>query len=191
VLSMELTVRDVGGQAVVALRGELDLASTPAVATRLIAAVAACGPSIIVDLAGLESVGYSGLGVLIRVRKWARENGGDLTLAAPRQQVRRVLLATGLIDVFAVYPSVDQAADGARQVHEPARAVPTYALVSPAMRPDTRRPAGETDDCVRRTGRPMQCARRLQPHGPALHCGTRHSRHRLRAACRGRRPAGG
>ena len=188
-LNVELTVRDVGGQAVVALRGELDLASTPAVASRLIAAVAACGPSIIVDLAGLESVGYSGLGVLIRVRKWARANGGDLTLAAPRQQVRRILLATGLIDVFAVYPSVDQAADGTGTARTaPDQAIPGYALVAPALRPDTRRPGGE-DDCVRRTRRVPRCVRRVDTRGPALFCGTHHSRHRVRAACR--RPAGG
>jgi anti-sigma B factor antagonist len=185
VLSVELTVRDIGGHAVVALRGELDLASTPAVATHLIAAVAACGPSIIVDLAGLESIGYSGLGVLIRVRKWARENGGDLTLAAPRQQVRRILLATGLIDVFSVYPSVDQAADGAGAAHEvPAGAVPAYSLLAPALRPDTRRPSGGGDDCVRRTRRAAACARHFESNGPALYCGTHHSRYRLRAACR-------
>jgi hypothetical protein len=31
--------------------------------------VAACGPSVIVDLAGLDGIGYSGLSVLLRVRE--------------------------------------------------------------------------------------------------------------------------
>ena len=65
----------------------------PGVASHLIAAVAACGPSVIVGLAGLEGIGYSGLSVLLRVRKWTRRNGGDLPLAAPRQPVRRILEA--------------------------------------------------------------------------------------------------
>jgi hypothetical protein len=78
-------------------------------------AVAACGPSVIVDLAGLEGIGYYGLSVLLRVRKWTRRSGGDLPLAAPRQPVRRILKATGLIDVFSVYPSVEQAASSTRQ----------------------------------------------------------------------------
>jgi hypothetical protein len=64
-------------------------AGTPGVASHLIAAVAACGPSVIMDLAGLEGIGYSGLSVLLRVRRWTRRSGGDLLLAAP-QPVRRI-----------------------------------------------------------------------------------------------------
>jgi len=55
----------------------------PGVASHLIAAVAACGPSVIVGLAGLEGIGYSGLSVLLLVRRWTRRSGGDLPLAAP------------------------------------------------------------------------------------------------------------
>src|SRR5450755_3565310 len=118
--SVDLSIRDFGGPAVVALSGELDLAGTPGVASHLITAVAACGPSVIVDLAGLDSIGYSGLAVLLRIRKWTRRSGGDLALAAPQPTVRRVLEARGLIDVFSVYRSVDQAASGARHVPPPA-----------------------------------------------------------------------
>ena len=81
-LSVDLSISDFDGQAVVALRGESDLADTPSVASHLIVAVAACGPSVIVDLAGLEGIGYSGLSVLLRIRKWTRQSGGDLPLAA-------------------------------------------------------------------------------------------------------------
>ena len=115
-LDVDLSIGDSGGQAVVTLRGELNLADIPGVASCLIAAAAACGPSLIVDLAGLEGIGYSGLSVLLRVRKWTRRSGGDLLLAAPRRPVRQILQATGLIDVFSVYPSVEQAASSARQV---------------------------------------------------------------------------
>ena len=114
-LNVDLSIRDFDGQAVVALRGELNLADIPSLASHLIAAVAACGPSVIVDLAGLESIGYSSLSVLLRIRKWTQQRGGDLPLAAPRQPVRRILEATGLIDVFSVYSSVEEAANSARQ----------------------------------------------------------------------------
>ena len=112
--NVELSVSGHGGHAVVALRGELDLADASAVASHLIAAVAACGPSIIVDLAGLEFIDCCGLGVLVRVLKWTRERGGGMCLAGPRPRVRRVLEMTGLIGVFRVYPSVEQAVTGAR-----------------------------------------------------------------------------
>jgi anti-anti-sigma factor len=61
-----------------------DLADAPGLASHLITAVAACGPSIIVDLAGLELIDSCGLGVLVRVLKWTRESGGDMALAAER-----------------------------------------------------------------------------------------------------------
>lgn len=79
--------------------------------------MAACGPSIIVDLAGLEFVDSCGPGVLVHVLRWTRECGGDLSLAAPQQQVRRVLEITALIDVFSVYSSVEQAVSAAALAH--------------------------------------------------------------------------
>jgi anti-sigma B factor antagonist len=112
--NVALSVGDLDGYPVVALCGELDLFDTSDVASRLIATVAACGPSVIVDLAGLTFIESRGLGVLVRVLRWTRESGGDLSLAAPKQQVRRVLEITGLIDVFTVYPSVKQAVSGAK-----------------------------------------------------------------------------
>jgi anti-sigma B factor antagonist len=107
--NVELSVVGHDGHAVVALCGELGLADAPALASHLIAAVAACGPSIIVDLAGLDFIDSCGIGVLVRVLKWTRESGGGMSLAAPQQRVRRVLSVTGLIDVFSVHPSVEQA----------------------------------------------------------------------------------
>ena len=114
-LEVDLSIRDSDGRAVVALRGELNLADTPGVASHLIAAVAACGPSVIVDVAGLDGIGDGGLPVLLRVLTWTRRSGGDLPLAAPQRPVRQILQATGLIDVFSVHPSVEQAANSARQ----------------------------------------------------------------------------
>jgi anti-sigma B factor antagonist len=112
--SVDLSVGDFGGHGVVALCGELDLFDTSDVASHLIAAVAAYGPSVILDLAGLKFIDSCGLGVLVRVLRWTRESGGDLSLAAPQRQVRQVLRITGLIDVFSVYPSVKKAVSGAK-----------------------------------------------------------------------------
>ena len=70
-------------------------------------------PRIIIDLSALEYIDCCALGVLGRVRAQARQAGGDLLLAAPRGQVRRILTLTGLIDVFSVHASVDQAVQAA------------------------------------------------------------------------------
>jgi len=114
-LSVDLSTSEYGGHVVVALRGELDIAGAAGVATAL-AAVAARKPEIVVDLAGLEFIDFidsSGVAALARGRRHARHAGGDLLLAAPRQQVLRVLTLTRLIDVFPVQASVEEAASSA------------------------------------------------------------------------------
>ena len=103
-----LSTRECGGHVVVALHGELDVVGAASVMAAL-AAAAACNPRIIVDLAALEYIDCHALGALGRVRAQARQAGGDLLLTAPRGPVWRILTLTGLIDVFSVHASVDQA----------------------------------------------------------------------------------
>jgi hypothetical protein len=49
----------------------------------------------------------------------AQHAGGDLLLAAPQQQVRRILAVTRLIDVISVHPTVDEAARCAARMGKP------------------------------------------------------------------------
>jgi anti-sigma B factor antagonist len=120
--SVDLSISECGAGVVVALRGELDIADAAGVAAAL-AAVAARKPDIVLDLAGLEFIDSSGVAALARGRKHARRAGGDLRLAAPQQQVLRVLTLTRLVDAFPVHASVDEAAGRAglsRRVADPA-----------------------------------------------------------------------
>jgi len=183
VLYVELSIRDSDGQAVVAVSGQLDLADTPGVASRLIAAVAACGPSVIVGLAGLDGIGYSGLSMLLRVRKWTRRNGGDLPLAAPRQPVRQILEATGLIDVFSVHPSVEEAADSIRQARAWSPAAPPRFRAAMVTRPARQRrvcrtaghclawPLPRRGRCWSQRGARDACVKRRSPGGTACQRG--------------------
>jgi len=110
--SVDLNTRKCDGHVVVTLCGVLDVLDAVSVAAAL-AAVAAQQPEIIVDLAGVDFMDSSGVAALVRGRKHARHAGGDLLLAAPQQQVLRVLAITRLIDVFSVHASVDDAAASA------------------------------------------------------------------------------
>jgi anti-sigma B factor antagonist len=117
-VTVGLSTREYGGHVIVALHGELDIVDAVSVTAALTAA-AAGNPRIIIDLATLEYIDCSALGALGRVRAQARQAGGDLLLAAPRGPVRRLLTLTGLIGVFSVHASVEQAvqaADGSRLV---------------------------------------------------------------------------
>jgi anti-sigma B factor antagonist len=110
-----LSTREDGGHVVVALSGDLDVINADSVMAVLAAAVAR-DLRIIVDLAALEFIDCCALGALGRVRAQARQAGGDLQLAAPRGPVRRILALTGLIDVFSVHASVEDAVRIARPV---------------------------------------------------------------------------
>ena len=112
----DLSTREHDGHIVVALHGELDQVDAASVAAALtaVAAVAARGPEIIVDLAALTFIDSSGVAALAHGRREARRAGGNLVLAAPQQQVRRVLAITRLADAFSVHASVDEATGQAR-----------------------------------------------------------------------------
>jgi anti-sigma B factor antagonist len=135
---VDLSTRECDGQFVVALRGQLDMAEA--------ASVAACGPQITVDLAGLEFIDSSGVAALVRGRNLARRAGAELLLAAPQQQVLRVLALTRLIDVFALHATVAEAAGRSRRaaaVPVPLRWPSRASLPRAAMRSAARALAGE------------------------------------------------
>ena len=111
-ISVDLSARERDGHVVVALRGVLDVAEAASVAAAL-TAIAARQRDIIVDLAGLEFIDSSGVAALVRGRKQARYAGCELLLAAPQQQVVRVLTLTRLLDVFPVHASLAEAVGSA------------------------------------------------------------------------------
>ena len=113
--SLDLGSGESRGHVVVTLRGELDLVDAAGVAVALRAASARePGRPIIVDLAGLEFIDASGVSALLRGRRHARNDGGDLLLAAPQRLVRRVLEIIWEVDGVAVPASVAEAAASAR-----------------------------------------------------------------------------
>lgn len=114
-MSIPLRTRTYESHVVVALRGDLDVVDDGAAA-----AVAACGPRVIVDLSALEFVDCYALGALLRVQQAARAAGGGVRLAAPRRLVLRVLDLAGLAGMFCVYLSVAAAgaSDGRRSAKE-------------------------------------------------------------------------
>jgi anti-sigma B factor antagonist len=107
--STDLSTRSYEGYAVVALRGELDLADAALVAMEL-TKVAAREPVIIMDLAGLEFIDSNGVAALARGRRHARQAGGELILAAPRRNVMRILAIIRVGESFSVHATVEEAA---------------------------------------------------------------------------------
>jgi anti-sigma B factor antagonist len=86
---------------VLALDGELDLASAPLLERELLDAESSSPGRIVVDLGSLQFVDSTGLHVLLRARQRARENDRQLLLRRGPRAVRRVFEITGTLDAFA------------------------------------------------------------------------------------------
>jgi anti-anti-sigma factor len=109
VRNVELRTRVYRGYAVVVLRGELDTRDAEDTAVA-VAALAAGGQQLIVDLEALDFIDCHAVGALLGVRATARQAGGDVLLSAPRGPVLRLLT---LVGVPGVHASVAAAADSA------------------------------------------------------------------------------
>lgn len=105
---VELRTSVRSGHVVVALRGDLDITGA-ASAEAAITALVTRRQSLVIDMSALDFIDCSSLGALLRAQGLARRGGGDVVLAAPQPQVRRLLALTGQDEVFRVQASVDAA----------------------------------------------------------------------------------
>jgi anti-sigma B factor antagonist len=116
-LSIDVSSASDGAIQLFALSGSLDIATSPSLRAALLEAAEGEKHEIVVDLTHLEFLDSTGLGALIGAHKRASENQGSVRLVAHEGQILRLLRITGLLDVFAVYPSVEAAlADNARLI---------------------------------------------------------------------------
>jgi anti-sigma B factor antagonist len=102
-----LTVMTASGDAVVvALEGDLDIASVPTVREGLLSLLRPGASRLVIDLSAVRYADASGLEVLVSTRRRAVLLGGTLHLAAVQPEVARVLVATGLSGHLGTYPTV-------------------------------------------------------------------------------------
>jgi anti-sigma B factor antagonist len=97
------------GIGVVTICGEVDVYTSPRVRSLMLEQFDAGSTSLIVDLAKVDYLDSSGLGILVAGLKRAREHGGEIYLAGCKPRVLRVLEVTGLNRVFTMVSSVDEA----------------------------------------------------------------------------------
>lgn len=96
------------GVHVVALAGELDLSTTPALTERLGALPRAAPAAVVVDLSGLTFIDSSGLNALVLAAR-ARNADGAFAVAGATGHIARVLEVVHLAKSVDVAPSVEEA----------------------------------------------------------------------------------
>ena len=92
-----VTVHNEDRATVIAVTGELDLASSPALQEEL-DRISAESTLLIIDLRELDFMDSTGLSVLVRAHQHAEEQGRRLAMVKGPQQVQRLLSLTGVAD---------------------------------------------------------------------------------------------
>jgi anti-sigma B factor antagonist len=108
-MELGLIVREDRGWTVLAVSGELDMATAPAVRERLHGLLAEGHEKLIVDLDNVGFLDSTALGVLVGVLKRVRTQDGDLRLVCNQPRVLKVFEITRLDQAFTIRDSVDAA----------------------------------------------------------------------------------
>jgi anti-sigma B factor antagonist len=111
-VDLTLNTRTEGEYTVLAVSGEVDVYTAPALRDRIADLLDSGQKQLIIDLAGVEFLDSTGLGVLVAGLNRAREVGGSLSLVCPQERVLKLFRITGLDEVFTVHATVDEALAG-------------------------------------------------------------------------------
>ncbi|CAN5704577.1 anti-sigma factor antagonist BldG [soil metagenome] len=106
-LGLDVSQRD--DWAVVAVTGEVDVATAPRLREQLVNLVTDGNHRIVVDLDGVDFLDSTGLGVLVGALKRVRTHDGELALVCTQLRILKVFEITGLTKVFSINDTVDEA----------------------------------------------------------------------------------
>jgi anti-sigma B factor antagonist len=104
-----------GDVPVVAVSGEVDVYSAPALKESLTGLLQTGDRSVVVDLTDVAFLDSTGLGALVEARAATSEAGGSLPLVCNQERILKLFTITGLDGVFAIHASVDEAVAGLQQ----------------------------------------------------------------------------
>jgi anti-sigma B factor antagonist len=100
-------VHHVGGLVVVAMAGELDLATMPRLRDRLVRVISEHpGETVVLDLDGLSAIDDAGLGALVGALRRARVHGGDVSLVCASAELLKLFALTRLDRAFVIHPDL-------------------------------------------------------------------------------------
>jgi anti-anti-sigma factor len=101
--------------AVIALFGELDLASSPALEDELARVFNSEAPTVVIDLRQLDFMDSTGLSILVRAHQRAIDSERRLALVTGRPQVQRLLTLTGVTERLSLVDVPEDALGGDRR----------------------------------------------------------------------------
>jgi anti-sigma B factor antagonist len=106
---MEITERAEQEIPVIAIKGDVDLASSPKLREHLKAKQAQKCPRLLLDFSDVSYIDSSGLATLIEYFQAVQSFGGKLAIASLSPRVRNVFEIVRLEQIFSLHPDVPSA----------------------------------------------------------------------------------
>lgn len=94
------------------VRGELDAAGAAHLHERLASRLSSTAETLVLDVSQLTFIGVAGLELLSHTRQRAEHCGIELRLVTGPRCLTRALIAAGMTETFACYPTLEHALAG-------------------------------------------------------------------------------
>jgi anti-sigma B factor antagonist len=98
--------------AIMSVKGRVDSNTAPELDSALANLLNSDRNKIILNLEAVEYLSSAGLRALVRALKDAQATGGDLRLASVSQPIEVILRTVGMLQMFKMYPSEQEAMAG-------------------------------------------------------------------------------
>jgi anti-sigma B factor antagonist len=109
---LQITSKPLGDRKLlITLSGSLDTRTFEEFDQAMQGFISAGNAKIIVDMENVEAVSSAGAGVFIGCQPQVQENGGDIIIAHPCDNVKEVFEMLGINELFQITASIDEAAN--------------------------------------------------------------------------------
>jgi anti-sigma B factor antagonist len=98
-----------GNVPIVAVTGEVDVYSAPALKDKITELIESGDRTLIVDLGSVAFLDSTGLGALVEARTATTEAGGAMPVVCDQERILKLFTITGLDHVFTLHPSIGDA----------------------------------------------------------------------------------
>ncbi len=109
-MDLTLNARTEGEHTVLAVSGEVDVYTAPALRDRIADLLDSGQHQLVIDLGGVEFLDSTGLGVLVAGLNRVRSHDGSLALVCNQERILKIFRITGLTKVFPIHATVEEAA---------------------------------------------------------------------------------
>jgi anti-sigma B factor antagonist len=109
-MELSLVTRSVSEHTVLEIGGEIDVYTAPRLREQLVELADAGRNRLIVDLARVDFLDSTGLGVLVGAHRRTKAGEGSFSLVCPHERLMKIFRITGLDSVFEIHSSVEEAA---------------------------------------------------------------------------------